>query len=138
MREGTTLRVMAADRLYGEFYDFYSISPEYFGYTLILALWTTKPIHWHCCCFLRGKGSQEARLQLPSITCRGEELYFLSCYSWLNPESVGWMGPSQCRVKVNANGLMFVLCVIRCSRNNRHNAQICDQPLGLMVSVSDC
>jgi hypothetical protein len=25
-------RVMAADRPYGEFYDFYSISPEYFGY----------------------------------------------------------------------------------------------------------
>jgi hypothetical protein len=25
---------MAADRPYGEFYDFYSVSPEYFGYTL--------------------------------------------------------------------------------------------------------
>jgi hypothetical protein len=24
--------VMAADRPFGEFYDFYSISPEYFGY----------------------------------------------------------------------------------------------------------
>jgi hypothetical protein len=32
MREGTTSRVMAADRPYGEFYDFYSINPEYFGY----------------------------------------------------------------------------------------------------------
>jgi hypothetical protein len=32
MWEGTTSRVMAADRPYGEFYDFYSISPEYFGY----------------------------------------------------------------------------------------------------------
>jgi hypothetical protein len=32
MREGTNLRVMAADRPYGEFYDFYSIGPEYFGY----------------------------------------------------------------------------------------------------------
>jgi hypothetical protein len=30
--EGTTSRVMAAYRPYGEFYDFYSISPEYFGY----------------------------------------------------------------------------------------------------------
>jgi hypothetical protein len=30
MREGTTSRVMA-DRPYGEFYDFYSVSPEYFG-----------------------------------------------------------------------------------------------------------
>jgi hypothetical protein len=24
--------VMAADRPYGEFYDIYSVSPEYFGY----------------------------------------------------------------------------------------------------------
>jgi hypothetical protein len=28
----TTLRVMAADKPYGEFYNFYTISPEYFGY----------------------------------------------------------------------------------------------------------
>jgi hypothetical protein len=34
MREGTTRTssVMAPDRLYGEFYDFYGVSPEYFGY----------------------------------------------------------------------------------------------------------
>jgi hypothetical protein len=31
MREGTTSRVMAADRPYGDFYDFYSVSLEYFG-----------------------------------------------------------------------------------------------------------
>jgi hypothetical protein len=31
MREGTTSRAMAADRIYGEFCDFYSVSPEYFG-----------------------------------------------------------------------------------------------------------
>jgi hypothetical protein len=36
LREGTTSRVMAADRPYGEFYDFYSISPEYFGNTLVM------------------------------------------------------------------------------------------------------
>jgi hypothetical protein len=30
MWEGTTSRVIAANRPYGEFYDFYSISPEYF------------------------------------------------------------------------------------------------------------
>jgi hypothetical protein len=35
MREGTTSRVMAADRPNGEFYDFYSVSPENFGYSLI-------------------------------------------------------------------------------------------------------
>jgi hypothetical protein len=36
MREGTTSRVMVADRPYGEFHDFYSVSPEYVGYTLIV------------------------------------------------------------------------------------------------------
>jgi hypothetical protein len=30
MRERTTSRVMEADRPYGELYDFYSISPEFF------------------------------------------------------------------------------------------------------------
>jgi hypothetical protein len=32
MGEGTNSRVMATDRPYAEFYDFYSVSPEYFGY----------------------------------------------------------------------------------------------------------
>jgi hypothetical protein len=27
--------VMVADRPYGEFYDFYSVGPEYFGFTLV-------------------------------------------------------------------------------------------------------
>jgi hypothetical protein len=35
MREGTTSRVTAADRPYGEFDDFYSVSPENFGSTLV-------------------------------------------------------------------------------------------------------
>jgi hypothetical protein len=35
MREGATSRVTAADRPYGEFYDFYSVSPENFGYHLV-------------------------------------------------------------------------------------------------------
>jgi hypothetical protein len=35
MAEGTTSRVIAADRPYGEFYGFYRVSPEYFGYTLV-------------------------------------------------------------------------------------------------------
>ena len=38
MREGTTSRVTAADRPYGEFYDFYSVSPENFGYHLVYSL----------------------------------------------------------------------------------------------------
>jgi len=36
MREGSTSRVTAADRPYGEFYDFYSVSPENFGYHLVV------------------------------------------------------------------------------------------------------
>jgi len=35
MREGTASRLTAADRPYGEFYDFYSVSPENFGYHLV-------------------------------------------------------------------------------------------------------
>jgi len=35
MREGTTSRVTADDRSYGKFYDFYSVSPENFGSTLV-------------------------------------------------------------------------------------------------------
>jgi len=35
MREATTSRVTAADRPYGEFYDFYSVSPEYVEYHLV-------------------------------------------------------------------------------------------------------
>jgi hypothetical protein len=35
MREGTTSKVMAADSSCDKFYDFYSASPEYFGFTLV-------------------------------------------------------------------------------------------------------
>jgi hypothetical protein len=31
MQKGTTSIVIAADRPYGKFYDFYSVSPDYFG-----------------------------------------------------------------------------------------------------------
>jgi hypothetical protein len=31
MREGTASRVMVANRPYGKFYDFYHVSPQYFG-----------------------------------------------------------------------------------------------------------
>jgi hypothetical protein len=41
MKEGTTSRVMAADRPHGEFYDFYSVSPEYLGQTLVYRGWAT-------------------------------------------------------------------------------------------------
>jgi hypothetical protein len=35
MREVITSMVMAADRPYGEFYDFYIVNPEYFGYSIL-------------------------------------------------------------------------------------------------------
>jgi len=35
MQDRTTSRVAAAERPYGEFYDFYSTSPENFGYHLV-------------------------------------------------------------------------------------------------------
>jgi hypothetical protein len=35
MRKGTAWRVMAADRPYGEFYELYSVRPEYFGCHLV-------------------------------------------------------------------------------------------------------
>jgi hypothetical protein len=35
MQEGTTSKMTAADRPYGEFYDFYSISLEKFGSTVV-------------------------------------------------------------------------------------------------------
>jgi hypothetical protein len=38
MREGTTSRVTVADRTYGKFYDFYSVSPENFGSTHVRLL----------------------------------------------------------------------------------------------------
>jgi hypothetical protein len=54
LREGTTSRVMAAERPYGEFYDFYTTSPEYFGYALVYdtifgkKLLNLKCVLWFC------------------------------------------------------------------------------------------
>jgi hypothetical protein len=42
MWEGTSLRIMAAERSYGEFYYLCCISAEYFGYHLV---WFNKDIH---------------------------------------------------------------------------------------------
>jgi hypothetical protein len=42
MREGATPRVTVADRPYGEFYDFYSVSPENFGYHLVHPLFSVE------------------------------------------------------------------------------------------------
>jgi hypothetical protein len=40
--------VMAADRPYGEFYDFYSVSEEYFVYTLLAAVFEPIQIRNFC------------------------------------------------------------------------------------------
>ena len=42
MHEEITSRVTAADRPYGEIYDFYSVSPENFGYHLVFGLYRVK------------------------------------------------------------------------------------------------
>jgi hypothetical protein len=42
MREGTTSRVMVAGRPFGEFFYFYSISLEYFGYHHVLTHYCPK------------------------------------------------------------------------------------------------
>jgi len=39
IREGTTSRVTAANRPYGKFYDFYSVSLETFGSTHVQIIW---------------------------------------------------------------------------------------------------
>jgi hypothetical protein len=49
MREGTTSRVMAGDRPYGEFYDFYSVSPEYFGYSIVCNIYICQRRACVCC-----------------------------------------------------------------------------------------
>jgi hypothetical protein len=41
MWEETTSRVIVTDRLYGEFYGFYSIGTEYFGQTLVQSIKTS-------------------------------------------------------------------------------------------------
>jgi hypothetical protein len=38
LHTGTTLRMMKADRPYGEVYDFYGVSPKYFRYHLAYSL----------------------------------------------------------------------------------------------------
>jgi hypothetical protein len=42
MREGTTSRVMAADRPYAEFYDFYSVSPNNLDTPSYTANWNSE------------------------------------------------------------------------------------------------
>ena len=47
MWEGTTSRVTAADRPYGEFYDFYSVSPENFGSTHVNRCYSIKTLPFY-------------------------------------------------------------------------------------------
>jgi hypothetical protein len=48
MRDGTTSKMMTADRPYGEFYDFYSVSTEYSGYTLLRDKAKSRFAQWLC------------------------------------------------------------------------------------------
>jgi hypothetical protein len=89
MRGGITSRVMAADSLYGEFYDIYSVSTEYFGCTpvyirvkefLILSPCTPNKmtmemkmsLYW-CCVTVRG--TERTHEAVSSHVCSGTELY---------------------------------------------------------------
>ena len=47
LREGTTSRVTAADRPCGEFYDFYSVSPENFESTLVNRCYSIKTLPFY-------------------------------------------------------------------------------------------
>jgi len=59
MRERTTSRVTAAGRPYGEFYDFYSVSPESFGSTLV---WYHHIISYRIIMHLCGFGEEASML----------------------------------------------------------------------------
>jgi len=52
MWEGTTWRVTAADRPYGEFYDFYSVSPKILDTTLYNVMELCITGIGRCCCLL--------------------------------------------------------------------------------------
>jgi hypothetical protein len=48
IREETTSRVTAADRPYGKFYDFYSVSLETFGLTLVQSMAALNTVRCGC------------------------------------------------------------------------------------------
>jgi hypothetical protein len=80
MREGTTSRVMVVDRLYGEFYDLYSVSPECFGYTLVTNLWVRSsgvrfPLRTILCLF-NIVSRPVLRTTLTAIRSKPEALFF--------------------------------------------------------------
>ena len=47
VQEGTTSRVTAANRTYGKFYDFYSVSPENFASTHVSHILTERVYAWY-------------------------------------------------------------------------------------------
>jgi hypothetical protein len=48
VRERTTWRVIAVGRTYGEVYDFYSVSPEYFGCHHVVTWCLRCTVAWYC------------------------------------------------------------------------------------------
>jgi hypothetical protein len=71
MREGTTSRVITADRPYGVFYNFYSVNPEYFGYHHVVNFSELVAITFCTTDFFFFKSIGEAHdFRLLYITCR--------------------------------------------------------------------
>ena len=68
MQEGTTSRVTAADRPYGEFYDFYSVSPENFGYNHVFVIMNFNAVINSCCAKYNLLHSHEIELERKKIS----------------------------------------------------------------------
>jgi hypothetical protein len=82
MWEGTTSRVMAADMPYGEFYGFYNVSPEYFGFTVVVSSrpYTSTRRTW---CFLPTSHCQTATFPLIITNLRGLHIQWPFCFTTL-------------------------------------------------------
>jgi hypothetical protein len=79
MRERTTSMMMAAGRPYGEFYDLYIVSPEYFGCILVCGRW-----YWLYCrvdCQLARAADNQVR-SITTTVCHIYTFYLLMMGCW--------------------------------------------------------
>jgi hypothetical protein len=95
MQEGTTSRVRVADRPYGEFLWFYSISLEYFGYHLILKFLIISSI-WDMGChvyfqLIIGPQNNKYKGSLWALTFYNTVELHLSEF-WLSGSPIIWIG----------------------------------------------
>jgi hypothetical protein len=122
MREGTTSRVMAADRPYDECYDFYSVSQEYFGYHVV---YRQKQCNWV-------RSLPSARLQwvicyiklVLAVTFTGT-----TCYAYVYTYFPGNLKYTSCR------GQIIIQCLIEQTAQSIINNIL---SLTLLLRVSTC